>query len=64
METWVLVLGIGVAIPAVLIAMAVIRRRATPRRPTPAPEGRSAGQRKALERRQSLGYTQNPERDL
>jgi hypothetical protein len=64
METWVLVLGIGIAIPAMLIAMAVVRRRAGPHEPALPPEGRSAEQQKALERRQSLGYTQNSERDL
>jgi hypothetical protein len=64
METWAVVMGIGVAIPAVLIVMAVLRRRAMPHEPPPAPEGRSAEQQKALERRQTLGYTQNAERDL
>ena len=64
METWVLIVGIGIAVPAILIAMAVVRRRAGPHEPPPLPEGRSAEQQKALERRQSLGYTQNSERDL
>lgn len=64
METWAAVLGIGVAIPAILIIMAVLRRRARPHEPPPPPERRSAEQQKALERRQTLGYTQNVERDL
>jgi len=64
METWALILGIGLVIPAILIAMAVVRGRARPQVPPRPPEGRSADQRKALERRQSLGYTQNAERDL
>ena len=64
METWVLILGIGTVIPAILIAMAVVRRRARPQEPPTPPERRSGDQQKALERRQSLGYTQNVERDL
>lgn len=65
METWAIVLGIGIAIPAILIAMAILRRRREPAES--APDGaaaRSAEQQKALERRQTLGYTQNAERDL
>ena len=64
METWAVVLGIGVAIPAILIVIAVLRRRARPHEPPPPPDGRFAAQQKALERRQTLGYTQNVERDL
>ena len=63
METWAFVLGIGIAIPALLIAMAVLRRRRKPAESAPK-EARSAEQQKALERRQTLGYTQNAERDL
>ena len=63
METSALVLGIGIAIAAILIAMAVLRRRREPAESAPK-ETRSAEQRKALERRQTLGYTQNVERDL
>jgi hypothetical protein len=64
METWLLILGIGIVIPAFLIVMAVVRRRAKAQEPPPPTERRSAEQQKALERRQSLGYTQNVERDL
>ena len=62
METWALALAIGMAVPAILIAWAVVRRLRN--RDAPPPEGRTAEQQKALERRQSLGYTQNVERDL
>jgi hypothetical protein len=64
METWALVLGIGVAIPAILIVIAVVRRRAGRHEPPVGGKRRSAEQQKALERRQTLGYTQNAERDL
>ena len=61
METSALVSGIGIAIAAIL--MAVLRRRRKSAE-SPPKEARSVEQRKALERRQTLGYTQNAERDL